>query len=93
MLKHAVGSANVTWRDVADPAVPMADDLSQSDALARFHVRRADGRLISGALAFFAVWRHVRWLRPIAIVLEYPPLAWVAERAYRGFLIVRRLWR
>jgi predicted DCC family thiol-disulfide oxidoreductase YuxK len=93
VLKRAVGSAPIQWRDVAEGTAEAAPDLSREDALARFHVRRADGQLISGAVAFFAVWRHVPWLRPLAVVLEWPPLAWCAERAYRGFLVVRRLWR
>ncbi|MEO1494717.1 MAG: DUF393 domain-containing protein [Pseudomonadota bacterium] len=93
MLQRAIGSAPVQWRDVAANADAPASDLTRADALARFHVRCADGQLKDGAVAFFALWRHVRWLRPLAILLDRPPLDWLAERAYRGFLVVRRLWR
>ena len=37
-------------------------DLSRQQALARFHVRRADGRLVSGAAAFVSLWQQLpRW--------------------------------
>jgi predicted DCC family thiol-disulfide oxidoreductase YuxK len=36
--------------------------LSHAQALARFHVRDAEGRLLSGAAAFARLWQHLpRW--------------------------------
>ncbi|WP_382436542.1 thiol-disulfide oxidoreductase DCC family protein [Glycocaulis abyssi] len=71
--------------------------LSREAAMARFHVRCADGQLVSGARAFAELWKVTpgwRWLGRIAAV---PPLVWVLELAYRLFLPVRphlqRLWR
>ena len=80
------------WRDVSGPD-EAAPDLSREDALARFHARRADGRLVSGARAFLALWRRHPVLRPLARVLETPPLIHLAEGGYLLFLRVRRLWR
>lgn len=71
--------------------------LSREAAMARFHVRCADGQLVSGARAFAELWKVTpgwRWLGRIAAM---PPLVWVLELAYRLFLPVRphlqRLWR
>ncbi len=93
VLQKAAEGAGITWRDVAASPEDPASDLGREDALARFHVRRADDTLASGAAAFLALWRNIGWLRPLAIALDRPPFRGCAEIAYRGFLIVRRLWR
>jgi 3-demethoxyubiquinol 3-hydroxylase len=66
------------------PAGPAREAL-----LARFHVRRADGRLIDGAAGFVALWAALpgwRWLARLAALPGVTPLM---EFAYRGFLRVR----
>jgi len=40
----------------ADEAA-LGPGLSPDEALARMHVRRGDGRLVSGAAAFAEIWR------------------------------------
>ena len=57
--------------------------------LARFHAREAEGSLLHGAAAFAAMWRVIPALRPLGHAARFPPLLWLMERAYRGFLHIR----
>jgi predicted DCC family thiol-disulfide oxidoreductase YuxK len=57
--------------------------------LQRFHARETDGPLLDGAAAFAAMWRAIPALRPLGHVAKWPPILWLLERAYRGFLRIR----
>ena len=57
--------------------------------LQRFHAREGDGPLLHGAAAFAAMWRAIPVLRPLGQAARFPPLLWLLERAYRGFLRIR----
>jgi len=57
--------------------------------LKRFHAREAHGPLLDGAAAFAAMWRAVPLLSPLGQVARLPPLLWLLECAYRGFLRIR----
>ena len=85
------GGDRIAWRDVS--AEPAPDGLDRATALARFHVRRADGALVSGFRAFMAIWRANPRLAPLARLLDRAPFAWAGEAAYLAFLRVRPLWR
>lgn len=64
-------------------------EISPQAALKRFHVRRGDGVLVSGAAAFAELWKATpgwRWLGHIAAV---PPFVWIGEGLYRAFLVFR----
>lgn len=89
--RRMAGADGVAWRDVAAGEAP--PEISPRAALARFHVRRADGALASGFRAFTAVWRLNPRLRPVARVLSAPPFVWIGEGAYLVFLRLRPLWR
>ena len=67
----------------------VAPGLTKTEAMARFHVKRADGRLASGGLAFAQLWSALPGFRPLGLVLQWPPLAWLTERGYRLFLKLR----
>jgi predicted DCC family thiol-disulfide oxidoreductase YuxK len=56
--------------------------------LARFHARE-DGRMLSGAAAFAAMWRAVPLLRPLGLAARNPRVLAVLERAYGAFLRIR----
>lgn len=62
--------------------------LDRSALLARFHARE-DGRLLSGAAAFAAMWRAIPLLRPLGLAARVPLVLALLERAYRVFLTVR----
>ena len=84
--------AEVSYCDVALEACP-APDLTREEALARFHVRQADGALVSGAAAFLALWRETPGFRIVARALSVRPIVVLLDVAYTGFLRLRRLWR
>jgi predicted DCC family thiol-disulfide oxidoreductase YuxK len=82
----------VSYCDVASEVCP-APDLKREDALKRFHVRLADGALVSGAAAFLALWRATPGFRLPARLLSARPVVAALDVAYDGFLKIRRLWR
>ncbi len=81
------GRAAATFVDVSDPRNAPAD-LSPAAAMARFHVRE-EGRLLSGAAAFAALWRRTRGWRWLGRLAALPGATAALEHAYRGFLRVR----
>jgi len=92
--RERAGAESIRWVDVAAvEAGALGEGLDRDAALARLHVRGADGRLVSGAAAFAAIWRRLpayAWLGRLA---SPRPVQWLLEGGYRGFLTVRRLWR
>jgi predicted DCC family thiol-disulfide oxidoreductase YuxK len=88
VYRRSEGADAVAFCDVS-PADAKPPGLTREEAMRRFHVIDASGRLRSGADAFIALWLSLprwRWLGRLASV---PPLPWLLERAYRGFLRVR----
>lgn len=84
------GAERIDWVDVsASDETEVAPGLCRRDAMARFHVRSADGRMVSGARAFIVLWRALPAFRPVGLILSVPPLPWISERAYRLFLWLR----
>ena len=77
--------------DVSEHAAALPDGLTQQQAMARFHVRAADGTLHSGAAAFVEVWRRLPGWRWAARVASLPGVTAVLEYGYRRFLPVRPL--
>jgi predicted DCC family thiol-disulfide oxidoreductase YuxK len=88
------GSDAFAWVDVAraDEAA-LGPGLPRHEALACMHVRRADGRLVSGAAAFAEIWRGMPGLRWLGRLLAVPPFGAAAELGYRLFLRARKFWR
>lgn len=83
----------VQWRDVSAPDSDFVEELDREALLARFHVRRADGTIVSGFKAFLAVWRSIPRLAWAAQLLDRQPFLLLGEGVYRLFLRVRPLWR
>jgi predicted DCC family thiol-disulfide oxidoreductase YuxK len=62
--------------------------IDRDTLLERFHARE-DGRMLSGAAAFAAMWRAIPVLRPLGLAARSPWVLVLLERAYRRFLKVR----
>ena len=79
----------VQFLDVSDAqsALPAGGD--RAAYLARFHVQRADGTVLSGAAAFVALWAALPGWRWLARIGALPGVMPAMELAYRGFLRVR----
>ena len=76
----------VCFADVSDSAQPPPTDTTREQLLARFHVRGRDGRLLSGAQAFLALWAVLPGWRWLAVAGRLPGAGWAMERLYRVFL-------
>lgn len=82
------GAERLQWLDVS-AGVPLGPDLSCADAMRRFHVRDARGRLFSGGAAFARLWQALPGWRVVGWLFARPPLSWLLDLAYRGFLPLR----
>jgi predicted DCC family thiol-disulfide oxidoreductase YuxK len=87
LYRRAENSAEVEWFDVSTNAPP--EGLTREQAMARFHVRKADGEWASGAAANIALWQNLQGWRRLGKMASLPPMPWIFEIAYRAFLPVR----
>ena len=85
-LQPLQSDSPVCFADVNDAACPLPPGTTREQLLARFHVRRRDGELLSGAQAFLALWATLPGWRWLALAGRLPGVAWVMERGYRLFL-------
>ncbi len=76
----------IDFVDLADGNA--ACPLDRRDLLARFHASE-DGRMLSGAEAFAAMWRAIPALRPLGLAARNRLVLGGLERAYLGFLKLR----
>jgi len=83
------GAEKLHFLDVSQESADTGSDLSRHDALARFHVRREDGSLLSGAAAFVSIWEDLPRWRWAARVAKWPGVLVVMEIFYRLFLPLR----
>lgn len=94
MYRRRDGAEAVRWIDASTAApASLGTDLSREAALARLHVRDAQGRLVSGAAAFVALWRALPATAWWGRLCAHPFAIATLEIVYRGFLRLRRLWR
>lgn len=77
----------IRFVDVAAPETGNCP-IDRAALLARFHASE-DGRLLSGAAAFAAMWRAIPLLRPVGLLARSPMVLRGLEAAYRAFLRVR----
>lgn len=76
----------IVFVDAADPAT--ACPPNRAALLSRFHARE-DGRMLSGAAAFAAMWRAIPVLRPIGLAARNDAVLALLEVTYRLFLRAR----
>ena len=74
---------------MSDAQADIGTGLVAADAMARFHVRLPDGRLVSGARAFAAIWERLPAWKWAARLASLPGITMALEAAYRLFLPVR----
>jgi predicted DCC family thiol-disulfide oxidoreductase YuxK len=79
--RRAIAFVDVSRPDATCP-------IDQAELLARFHVTE-DGRLLSGAAAFAAMWRAIPILRPLGLLARNRRVLAALERLYLRFLRVR----
>ncbi|MBX3507758.1 MAG: DUF393 domain-containing protein [Parvibaculum sp.] len=84
------GARAINWVDVSKADYAGGDGAPEREtAMKRFHVKRADGALVSGGAAFAELWVALPALRPIGILFRYPPFSWAITIGYRLFLPLR----
>ena len=88
------GADQITWIDASQcPEGQLGAQLNRDAAMARLHVRDANGQLIGGAAAFVEMWKHLpalAWLTPL---LSTRPMLLLLDLLYTVFLKIRPLWR
>lgn len=91
--RQSRGGDAIDWVDASrcDDAA-LSTGLDRASALQRFHVRGADGTLISGAAAFVEIWKHLPAFNWLARIGARPRVLAVLDTLYAGFLHLRRLW-
>jgi len=77
----------ITFVDVAAGADPTCP-IDRAQLLARFHAEE-EGRVLSGAAAFAAMWRAIPLLRPLGLAARHRLVLALLEAAYLRFLVVR----
>ena len=86
------GGNSLNWVDVsACPDKEITAGLSKLEALARFHVRTADGKIFSGGQAFAHLWHALPELRPLGRLFLNRPLSYLLDLSYNMFLRFRPL--
>jgi predicted DCC family thiol-disulfide oxidoreductase YuxK len=84
------GAERVEWIDVSAEDYPGTGGApARDEAMKRFHVRRADGGLVSGGAAFAELWAALPELRILGIIFRIPPFSWAIKISYRAFLPMR----
>lgn len=83
------GAEALCFVNIAVPGADAGADLDRDAALRRFHVRKADGTLLSGAAAFIEIWTTLPGWQWLARLARLPGLPWLLELAYRAFLPIR----
>jgi predicted DCC family thiol-disulfide oxidoreductase YuxK len=87
LMRRLDRAGAIDFIDAADEQ-PRDCPIDRRALLARFHVRE-DGRLLSGAAAFAALWRAIPLLRPLGLAAPHPAVLALLERLYTAFLKAR----
>ncbi len=88
------GADAFDWVDVTSCAPEaLGFGLTRDEALARMHVRLANGTLLSGAAAFGAMWRQMPGFKGLGWLLAMPPFETLGNWTYNVWLVARKIWR
>ena len=88
-LKPLKTGQTVAFADVSRIGCPLPPGGDRKAYLARFHVQRANGQVLSGAAAFVALWATLPGWRYLAMAASLPGATPLLEVVYRLFLRVR----
>jgi predicted DCC family thiol-disulfide oxidoreductase YuxK len=84
------GAEFLSWIDVSDKGTDITStNRSRQELLARFHVMRSDGKLISGGTAFAELWASLPGLTLFGKIFQIPGLSYIIDIGYDFFLILR----
>jgi predicted DCC family thiol-disulfide oxidoreductase YuxK len=89
MYQKIASSVPIHWIDVSSNLQENTTGRSCAQLMSRFHVRTADGVLLSGARAFIALWLVFPGWRWLGRLGSLPLMPTVLELLYRGFLRIR----
>ena len=89
IYRNCAGATTLAFIDVSahEPGM-IVTGLDKATALKRFHVRDADGRLVSGAEGFGHLWLALPAWRGLGRIVLLPGVLQATEIVYRGFLVV-----
>ncbi len=88
--KNRKGAEAISWIDVSRAARDeVAPGLTKTQAMARFHVMKPGGALVSSGRAFAELWAALPGFRLFGRIARTGPLAWALDRAYGAFLKLR----
>lgn len=94
VYRQQAGAEACVWVDASScPEAALGAGLPRDRALARFHVRRADGALVDGMRGFTLLWRALPRFAWIGRVASLGPLPLLLDAAYSVFLRVRPMWQ
>lgn len=82
-------ATDVAFIDVSAHDFVPSDDLNQSQAMARFHVRKPDGTLLDGGQAFVALWAETPGFKWLASLFQSTLMVRLADIGYNQFLKIR----
>ena len=94
VYRRQPGAEGLRWVDVAScEQQDLGAGLTREAALARLHLRRSDGSLVSGAAAFTGLWESLPRWRWLGRLLGSGWRLRCLEGGYRAVLVARRGWR
>lgn len=76
----------VRWVDIhAQPDSLHPYGVSWETAMQRIHLLDTDGRMVTGAAAFAALWRRLPYYRLLAAITSLPGMLTLLDKAYSAF--------
>lgn len=88
-LQPIRANQTLSFADISRADCPLPPGGERSQYLARFHVQRSDGQVLSGAKAFVALWATLPGWRYLEMAARLPGATPALELVYRLFLRVR----
>lgn len=76
----------IQWVDIShDMNLLQAFGISFETAMGRLHVLYRDGRLLTGAYAFAALWSELPYYRVLSAILRFPGALTTLDKLYSSF--------